>query len=425
MAGNEKSGRGTKGEEKASKKQAAVSRQTRQTKRALDMIAQQRGDRRFKVMKVYASSAKAFVGYITEPTEDAAGLAFGGGVYECRLMNRDEPPKETGERYTLMPHPGLFPINPKFALDPHAMERNGSMNINPAGNNAPPNNNGKRTLSEDEIYAKVERDLTKKMAEEAARLKLTTDLATLTAKLEALQANPQQKNDFQEEAAKWFAFYKQMQPTPTPNNNAAPGMAGSTDALGQLSQMAANMKQFKEIAKQLVGGESKDPFNDVLMDKVGRVLEVGLTKWENGAPMGLNTTAPTSPAAPAAPAAGATVKPSPVAGPVNAADNPTEEELKKMQEELTAYLSKAQDEYIRETPGASIYHAGDWVRAKMKSEDKAWSQLDTVLKMNDTEKLMAFFQSFAPQLVDNEKKKAWLAALIDLLKMPPQAPAGA
>jgi hypothetical protein len=477
MMGGAGSGRGLGKEEREAVRAAAKTKRTQETGEFLSAEATQRGDRLFKVVRVYANGHKATVGTIFSVKESIIGAQFGGGVYELHELDRATE-FETGKIIKRTLHPSAYPPKKQFSMDPHQLdfEENESARAG-AGPSAAAG--GLTGLSREELFAKAKAEAIAEFRREETQKQLERRLAELDAKLERMANGGMAGGTGSklEEITAIFDMFKKLMPTPQPNFG-APQLTPQQ----QLQESVEFLKSMRESVKVLqveTAAEGKiTPMAEKMLSSLADLAGRGFSVWErsqaaNGpraaggagrvieqeqvAPAGSEVDrqgwARTRNPAPAPPPqmappnpeqreAGwaltrtpkATLQAAQAPGPgtwpkanphynATRADFGTEEEWQSFQEdtmtfELIEFVKKEMDGLLAGTAGYSIFLTAEEIRKRWTAgtPSAAWLKLRDGIRTYDTLTLVNHFVGLQPDLCPTQAHRDCLASLIDVIK---------
>lgn len=462
------SGRATGKEERQAAAAAAKAKRTTETSDFLNQEALQKGDRLFKVVRVYPSGHKASLGTLPNPKDATLGAMFGGGVYELHELDRATE-YETGKILKKTLHPSTYPPKKQFAKDPHELDLEGLAEDRATAGPSPAAG-GLAGLSREEMFAKAKAEAKAEFMREETQRQLERRLAELDAKLERM-ANGDfggaQRRTPLEEIASMFEMFKKFMPPPTPNLGGA-----NLSAAQQLQESMELIKGMRGALKELGGedaGGKITPMGEKLLSSLTDLAQRGFQAWERtqggaggarviDAPAAGGGWARTDAPAPAPaphvpPAAGgeralygagwANTKPRPAAAPAapeapaapsnwpkanpnytaTRADFGTDEEWSQFQEdamtyELVEFVKKEMAGIIAGEPGFSVFRTAEQIRGRwtVANASPAWLKLRDGMRSYDTAILVNHFCGLQPDLCPTQRHRDCLAALIDVIK---------
>jgi hypothetical protein len=476
MPGNENSGRKTGSEERKLARQLAQQRKTAETKEFQDRAAIQRGDKLFKVKRVYANGHKATLGTIDSPRDERVGATFGGGVYELHELDRATE-YETGKILKINLHPDSYPAKKNYAKDPYELEREGA-GSSTAGASLM-NLNG---LTPEQIHAKAYAQAKDDMRREELSRTLERQLADLNNKIARIESGEigAGKKSSVEEFILIAEAIKKLSPPPAPNFN------GPQDPMAQMQASVELFKNMKGMFGQLsgeMGAGNISPMGERLISSLSQLADRGFRVYEKtlylkksggGAggvieqPAGwANTAQPMQPPAilpngmaaraaarrepapavdesdagwantarrPAPPQVGAKSAAAAVAKPGSwpqatpgyepkREDFPSQPAFDQFQEdamtfELVEFLKKEMTGIMARTPGFSVEGTAREISRRLNAPNlpTPWKRLREAVRGFTTDTLVDHLVELQPELCPTQGHRDVLAALVDVLK---------
>lgn len=272
--GGVNSGRMTGAEERKAARARAKAKTTQETALFKDQVQRQRGDRLFKVRRVYRSGIKATVGTIDSTEEDRVGAQYGGGVYELHEIDRATN-QETGPVVRLTLHPSTYPPIAAYDKDPHELERSelgGGFGPPSSGSSMFRNLQG---LGPEQIYAKALEEATEKVRAAQLTRDLERRLDEMNAKLAA--GNAGGGGSRMDEFLQMLAAVEKLRPAPTPSYGA------NADPMTQVQTTLELFKQMKTVMGELgaeTAGGKVTPMAEKLISSLAGVADRGFRVYE-------------------------------------------------------------------------------------------------------------------------------------------------
>ncbi len=467
------SGRMTGREERATAAAAAKLKRTLETNAFLAQEAAQRGDRLFKVVRVYASGQKATLGTIHSTQDAILGARFGGGVYELHELERATE-TETGKIVRAILHPSAYPVKKQFAKDPHELELEDAT-LDRAAGGPSVSATGLGNLSREEIFQKAKAEARTEFQREETQKQIERRLAELDLRFERMMngdgGGMAGKKSATAEILEMFDAFKKLMPAPAPN------FAGAN--LSPAQQMQESLELFKTMKATLSGlqAETSDgkitPMGEKLISSLTDLATRGFNAWERTSQAtasrpaaagavdrpfvidqsnaGYAQTKKPAPSAPPQPppaaqensgwahtkrqaprpavtATAVAVRSSSWPEPLTAyqptrADYGTEEEWLQFQDdimsfELIEFVKKEMEGLIAGAPGSSVFKTAEEIRARWMDPQAspAWLKLRDGLRSYPTETLVSHFIGMQPALCPSQRHRDCLATLIDVIK---------
>lgn len=358
----------------------------------------------FAVHAVFDSGARYFVGSLSDPSHEALGSKFGGGMFE--LVKRETATKKLiGEPIILNVHPGLHKV--KFT-DPYAPTGPGTgpfgfLNGGGGGQQGQPQPQGG---NEDRVLQALDAfkgDVEARLAEsedrreqdreerEREREKAEADrrYAELEAKLNAALAAP--KSSSMDDAVKLVTLMQGLNPQPKQDLGgivgALPGILGSLLTFG---------KHVVD-AQPKTAVDAGDEALKMLMQTFGPVL----ARYTSGQPLPVNVTPAAAPAPAPAPAVGDNAVAFPSA---------TDEQVLSMAvSQLTQRLHVALHGQQEDTPES----VAAWVWSQ---SGPGWPMVHNFIRTAEATALVQAVLTNAPGLVQSEANHEGLLAIVSALK---------